>query len=88
MFISSRRLLYFDELFQLLVDDIDTNILYLNKLTSTSTFENSPEILDAQKNMKVMSVRLDEYVVRMEELSNRQLRKRVERKIYNPPVVR
>ena len=69
-----KKLLMFDELFELFVHDIDTNVTYLNKLTSTSTMSNSPEILAAQQNMKIMSERLEEYVVRWNELTNRSVR--------------
>ena len=72
---ASKRLLQFDEIFEVLVDDVQTNITYLNKLTNTPILQNSPEILDAQKNMHIIRKRLDEIVLRMEETARRELRK-------------
>jgi hypothetical protein len=82
---ASRRLFRFDDLYELLVHDIDTNIKYFDKLTETSVFSNAPEILDAQRNMSIMRTRLNEYVLSMEDLTGRELRKRFD--APNPPVV-
>lgn len=84
---SAQRLFEFDDLYELLVHDLDTNIDYFDKLLETPTFTNSPEVVQAQKNMNVMRVRLDEYVSRMEELTHRKLRKQKEKANLNPPVV-
>lgn len=69
---ASRRLLQFDDVFGLLVDDCRTNIKYFDKLLNTPILQNSPEILDAQRNMGVIRDRLNEFVVRMEETSHRE----------------
>lgn len=83
---ASRRLLEFDDLYELLVHDLDTNIAYFEKLTNTPLLSNSPEILEAQKNMRIIRDRLNEYVLRMEELTRRKLRKQ-QPENANPPVV-
>ena len=82
---ASVRLIRFDELFGLLVEEIDTNVNYLNKLLLTPVFSNSPEIIGANRNMGLMRARLDEYVRQMEYLTGRELRKRKE--VPRPPVV-
>lgn len=83
---ASQRLLEFDDLYELLVHDLDTNIAYFEKLTNTPLLSNSPEILEAQKNMRIIRDRLNEYVLRMEELTRRKLRKQ-QPENANPPVV-
>jgi hypothetical protein len=80
---AAKRLLEFDEFFSMLVDDIDLNIDYLSKLSSTPTFSDAPEVVDAHKKMRIISKRLDEFVLRMEELARKEIRK----KRINPPVV-
>lgn len=82
----SRRLLEFDELFELLVHDIDTNIGYFDSVSEHPLLGNTEEIVTADRNMRIMRARLDEYVLRMEELSSRKLRKKTE--VRNRPVVR
>jgi len=79
------KLVQFDDLFTYLVDDIDINIRYFDKLIQSPTLIDSPEIKEAQRNMSIMSKRLAEYVLRMEELLNKKLVKR--RTSPNPPVV-
>lgn len=82
------RLLQFDELFGYLVDDLDTNVGYFEKLTKTDLFENSPEIQKAHQNMKIISVRLEEFISRMQELTGREARTKSNReRNKNPPVV-
>jgi hypothetical protein len=82
----SRRLLQFDDLFERLVDDVDVNIRYFEKLLTTPLFENNEEVRVANKNMGIISMRLEEFVTRMEELTNRKLRRKPEVS-PNPPVV-
>lgn len=82
----SRRLLEFDELFEILSRDMDLNIAFFDKLLTTPLFDNSPEVRTANQNMSIISKRLDEFVRRMEDSTNRKLRPEV--KIPNPPVVR
>lgn len=82
---ASKRLFEFDDLYELLVHDLDTNIKHFNKLVNTPLLSDAPEILEAQKNMRIMRDRLNEYVLRMEELTRRKLRKEAAKP--NPPVV-
>lgn len=80
----TRRLLEFDELFQLLAHDIETNVKYLAKLVNTPLFLNSPEVLEVQRNMRIMAERLREYLVRIGEATNKPSEKKLP---PNPPVV-
>lgn len=82
----SRRLFQFDDLFEILVRDIDLNIAFFDKLLTTPLFDDSQEVRTANQNMSVISKRLDEFVRQMEEVTNRKLRPEVV--IPNPPVVR
>lgn len=70
----SKRLLEFDDLFELLTHDIEVNVKYFKKLLSTPLLENAPEIITVHKNMGIIAERLDEFVNRMEETANRELR--------------
>lgn len=74
---SLRRLLEFDSLMQLFIHDIETNVKYFNKLVNTPTFSNSPEVIQAQHNMHTIRLRLEEYVIRMEELTNKPRKQKV-----------
>lgn len=85
IFRLSKKLLQFDELFDLLSEDIDTNIKYFKKLLSTPLFEASQEVRTANKNMEVMSLRLEEFSLRFDELSNRE--KSIKQESPNPPKV-
>jgi len=81
----ARRLLQFDDLFGLLVNDMDVNAQYLEKLSNTPLLENSPEIVKAHNNMKIMGQRLEEFMIRVEETTGHKMRKKVVS--HNPPVV-
>jgi hypothetical protein len=78
---ASRKLIQFDDLVNYLVDDMETNIDYFDKLSSTPTLSNAPEIQAANKNMTIMSARLDEYLNRFEELTGSQIRKKTNPKL-------
>lgn len=81
---ASKKLIQFDDLVNYLVDDVETNIKFFDDLTNTPTLSNAPEIQDANKNMNLMSARLDEYLNRFEELTGAKVRKVTSPK---PPVV-
>lgn len=85
LFRFSRRLLQFDEFFELLFHDIDVNIRYFEKLLSTPLFENSQEVRTANNNMNIISQRLAEFSKQMEEIGNRKLNQ--EPPVGKPPVV-
>jgi hypothetical protein len=72
---ASRKLLQFDDLINYLVDDVETNVAYFDKLTATPVLSNAPEIQEATKNMTVMSARLDEYLNRFAEITGKNVRK-------------
>jgi len=82
----SRRLLQFDELFEMLARDIDLNVAFFDKLLATPLFDDSQEVRTANQNMLTISKRLDEFVRRMEETTNKKLRPEVV--IPNPPVTK
>lgn len=70
---AGKRLLEFDELFELLQHEMNTNINYFGKLLDTPIFSNSPEIVEANKNMALMRVRLVEFLTRQSELRGKDL---------------
>jgi hypothetical protein len=82
---SSKRLLEFDDLFELLAHDVNTNIDYFESISEHPVLGNAEEIVVADRNMRIMRARLEEYVSQMEELTRRQLRKK--KVVPNPPVV-
>lgn len=67
----SRCLFQFDKLFQLFVDDIDTNLRFFEKLMKTPLFSDSEEVRNAHKNMNIIHRRLEEFKLRMISASNR-----------------
>ena len=87
VFRLSRKLLQFDDMIQMLWHDIVTNVKYLAKLVSTPVFSNSPEIIEVQKNMRIMGERLAEYLNRIEEVSNKRVMPPKSPVSDNPPVV-
>lgn len=82
---SMGRLLEFDELFDLFVHDIETNVKYFEKLLNSPLFSNAPEYLTAHRNMQIIARRLAEYSNRMFELTNREQKK--EERLPPPKVV-
>ena len=72
IFRLSKRLLQFDELFDLLADDIEVNVSYFKKLLTTPLLENSPEVVSMQKNIDVIGRRLQEFAIRMSETTNKE----------------
>lgn len=70
---SIKRMLDFDDLYELLSHDIETNIAYFSKLVDTPLFSNSPEILDAQRNIKIMRDRMNEYSIRIDDIIKKEV---------------
>lgn len=68
----SRRVLEFDDLFDLLSHDIEMNVKFFEKLLATPLFENSLEVKTANRNMGIISQRLREFSLRLAETSNRK----------------
>jgi hypothetical protein len=84
-----RRMLEFDVLFQLMVDDLDTNIRYFAKLADTPMVSDTDEVQQAAKNMRIMGLRLNEFLIRSGEISNRRVEldpKKVDPKKRRPVV--
>jgi hypothetical protein len=75
---ATKKLLRYDELFQLLYTDIEINIKYFNRLLKTPLLCNEPEVIAMQKNIKIMAVRLDEFVNQIEDLTGNELRQKKE----------
>lgn len=84
----TRKLLQFDEIFGLLQDDIATNVSYFEKLLNTPLFMASSEIEGAHKNMNLMSLRMDEYSLRIGEATGKKKQElSVSEKNEHPPIV-
>jgi hypothetical protein len=85
---SAKRLLQFDNLFEMLTHDMETNIRYYEKLAVTPILSDVTEVKSAHHNMQIMGARMEEYVLQMEELTHRRLRSMDPTPPPNPPVVR
>jgi hypothetical protein len=81
-----KKLLAFDDLFETLAWDIDKGVAFFKKLMETPTFVASPEITEAHNSMRIIGMRLEEFVLRMRELTNKEKPLKQE-KSNNPPVV-
>lgn len=81
----TKRLLDFDDLFEMLLFDVEVNTRYFEKLFKMDVFVNSPEIVEAQKNMIIIKQRLDEFQLRIEETINKK--KLPKQKVSNNPPV-
>lgn len=66
-----KRLFQYDELFQMLQDDLDVNIQNFDRLNSTPLLSNAPEIIHASKVMKSMRDNLHQYAMKIEENAHR-----------------
>lgn len=71
LFLAVKKLILFDDIFNIIVDDIDINFAYLDELIKTPLFENSQEVLTAHKNMEIIHKRLEEIVLRVEEMTGK-----------------
>lgn len=86
LFRASRRLIEFDDLFVMLVDEIDVNVRHFEKISKMPIMSNVPEVMQAHHNMMIMNARLIEYVIRIHEIMNKPLPKK--EISSHPPVVR
>lgn len=68
-----KKLLQFDELFELLADEININIGFYEKLLQKPLFMASPEIEEAHHGMNLIMVRFKEFVAQMSELRGKDL---------------
>lgn len=71
-----RKLLQFDELVELLADEVNINIGFFDKLLQKPLFMASPEIEEAHQNMNLMRERFKEFVSQMSELSGKDFNPR------------
>lgn len=67
---ASRRLLDFDDLFSLLLHEIDTNAKFFDGFIDRPVLSNSPEIVEATRGMRNIRDRLKEFVTRIGEVRN------------------
>lgn len=68
---SLRRLLEFDDLFETFSDDIQVNVRFFQRLSSTPLLSNAPEVMEAHRKMGIMGKRLEEFVIRINEASRK-----------------
>lgn len=69
-----QKLLGYDEIFQYMVDDIETNLKQFARMEATPVLSNEPEVQKAHHNMVIMRKRLDEILRQMESMSGLKLR--------------
>ena len=70
---ATSRLLQFDELYEMLLDDMDTNVKHFEELRQKPLLSNAQEVIQAHKNMMLMRERLDEFVIRINEMSGKKV---------------
>lgn len=70
-----KRLFQYDDLYQILIDDVETNLEQFERMRKSSFLSDDDEIRNAHKNMMTMAARLDEFARQMEEISGNKLRK-------------
>lgn len=76
LFKAARKMIQFDELFELMVDELHINISFFEKLMQKPLFMASPEIEEAHINMNLMLVRFKEFVSQMSELTGKSLERK------------
>lgn len=81
LYVASKKLLMFDDLFNYMVDDLDINFAYLDKLIKTPLYENTPEVVAAHKNMEIIHARMDEILLRVQETTGKKI---IRRTFKNP----
>ena len=72
---ASKRLIHFDNIFEMFAEDIQINQKYFKKLLETPLLNNSEEVLTMHRNMGIISARLNEFTIQMEEATNKELLK-------------
>lgn len=58
-FVFIKRTIQFDNLFSIIIDDIDDNVSYLENLLSKSLLSNAPEIVELTRKNKHMRDRFE-----------------------------
>ena len=69
-----RRAVIYDEVFQYISSDIETNLAQFRQMSASNIMSNEPTIQDAHKKMMIMGKRLNEILSRMEEATGLDLR--------------
>lgn len=69
-----RKAVIYDEIFQYLYDDIETNIFQFAKMARMNVMMADSEVQLAHRNMMTMGKRLEEILHRMEEATGLRLR--------------
>lgn len=69
------RLFQYDDFYNLLMDDVETNLVQFERMRKMNVIGDEPEIEKAHKSMMTMAARLDEFAKQMEEMSGQPLRK-------------
>jgi hypothetical protein len=69
------RLFQYDELYQLLIDDVETNLVQFERMSKSSIMSDDDEVRSSHKKMMLMAARMDEFANRMEEIGGQPLRK-------------
>lgn len=69
-----RRAVIYDEVFQHIAGDIETNLAQFRQMATSNVMSNEPTIQDAHHKMMIMGKRLNEIINRMEEATGLQLR--------------
>lgn len=69
------RLFQYDDLYQYLIDDLETNLKQFERMRSSTLLSDDDQVRQAHKNMMVMAARLDEFATQMEEIAGQPLRK-------------
>jgi hypothetical protein len=69
-----RRAVVYDEVFQYLHDDIQTNLRQFAHMASSNIMSNEPTVQDAHRKMMTMGMRLNEILSLMEEARGLKMR--------------
>ena len=70
-----KRLLQYDDLYQYLFDDVETNLSQFERIRKSSLLSDDDEVRNAHRNMVTMAMRMDEFANRMEEMTGKKMRK-------------
>ena len=70
-----RRVLQYDDLYQYLIDDVETNLVQFDRMRKSSLLSDDDQVRSAHKNMMTMAMRMDEFANKMEEIVGKKLRK-------------
>lgn len=69
------RLFQYDDLYQILIDDVEANLKQFDRMRKSSFLSDDDEVQKAHKSMMFMASRMDEFANQMEEIGGKKLRK-------------